>query len=58
MTKLPARFDHVGSFLRPEYLLAARAQKASGTITAEQLRLVEDKAITELVAKQKATITS
>jgi 5-methyltetrahydropteroyltriglutamate--homocysteine methyltransferase len=28
MMQLPARYDHVGSFLRPQYLLEARAQKA------------------------------
>ena len=44
MSQIPARFDHVGSFLRPKYLLEAREQKAKGQITAEQLRLVEDKA--------------
>ena len=40
MLKIPARHDHVGSFLRPEYLLQARAQKAKGEINAEQLRAV------------------
>jgi 5-methyltetrahydropteroyltriglutamate--homocysteine methyltransferase len=50
---LPARFDHVGSFLRPKYLLDARDQKAKGTINAEQLRLVEDKAISEIVKFQE-----
>ena len=50
---LPARYDHVGSFLRPEYLIQARAQKASGQITPEQLRLVEDKAIAEIVQFQQ-----
>jgi 5-methyltetrahydropteroyltriglutamate--homocysteine methyltransferase len=50
---LPARGDHVGSFLRPKYLLEARDQKAKGLITAEQLRLVEDKAITEIVKFQE-----
>jgi 5-methyltetrahydropteroyltriglutamate--homocysteine methyltransferase len=54
MTQLPARYDHVGSFLRPKYLLDARAQKASGVISAEQLRLVEDKAIAEIVAFQQS----
>ena len=53
MTQLPAHYDHVGSFLRPKYLLDARAEKAAGTITAEQLRLVEDKAITEIVKFQE-----
>lgn len=51
--KLPARFDHVGSFLRPEYLIQARDQKAKGIITAEQLRTVEDKAISEIVQFQQ-----
>jgi 5-methyltetrahydropteroyltriglutamate--homocysteine methyltransferase len=51
-TTPPFRADHVGSFLRPSYLLQAREQKAKGEITAEQLRKVEDKAITEIVKFQ------
>ncbi len=51
--QLPARYDHVGSFLRPQYLLEARAQKASGAINAAQLREVEDRAIAEIVAFQQ-----
>ncbi len=51
--KLPARYDHVGSFLRPQYLLEARANKAAGRITPEQLRVVEDKAISEIVKFQQ-----
>ncbi len=51
--QLPARYDHVGSFLRPKYLLEAREQKAKGQITPEQLRQVEDKAITEIVKFQE-----
>src|SRR6187549_3201357 len=53
MTQLPARYDHVGSFLRPQYLLEAREQKAKGQITPEQLRKVEDQAITEIVKFQE-----
>lgn len=53
MMKLPARYDHVGSFLRPKYLLDARAQKARGEITPAQLREVEDKAIAEIVKFQQ-----
>jgi 5-methyltetrahydropteroyltriglutamate--homocysteine methyltransferase len=53
MIKLPARYDHVGSFLRPKYLLEARAQKARGDITPEQLRKVEDQAITDIVKFQE-----
>ncbi len=49
----PFRADHVGSFLRPKYLLQAREQHAAGAITAEQLREVEDRAITEIVKFQE-----
>jgi 5-methyltetrahydropteroyltriglutamate--homocysteine methyltransferase len=49
----PFRADHVGSFLRPRYLLDAREQKSRGEITAAQLRTVEDRAITEIVAFQQ-----
>jgi len=51
--QLPARYDHVGSFLRPAYLLEARGRKARGKINAEQLRLVEDRAIAEIVRFQE-----
>lgn len=51
--QLPARYDHVGSFLRPAYLLEARARKASGEIDAAALREVEDRAITEIVRFQQ-----
>jgi 5-methyltetrahydropteroyltriglutamate--homocysteine methyltransferase len=52
-TSPPFRADHVGSFLRPKYLLDARAQAASGAITKEALRRVEDQAITEIVKFQQ-----
>lgn len=48
----PFRADHVGSFLRPAYLLEAREKKAKGEISAAQLREVEDRAITEIVKFQ------
>jgi 5-methyltetrahydropteroyltriglutamate--homocysteine methyltransferase len=48
----PFRADHVGSFLRPGYLLDARAKKARGEITAAALREVEDRAIAEVVQMQ------
>ncbi len=49
----PFRADHVGSFLRPAYLLEARDQFFNQkSITAEQLRKVEDRAITEIVKFQ------
>ncbi|NBP46171.1 MAG: 5-methyltetrahydropteroyltriglutamate--homocysteine S-methyltransferase [Betaproteobacteria bacterium] len=50
---IPARYDHVGSFLRPAYLLEAREKKAKGEITPEALRQVEDKAIAEVVQFQQ-----
>ncbi len=53
-TTPPFRADHVGSFLRPPYLLQAREQFfVKKEISAEQLRAVEDKAITEIVALQQ-----
>ena len=52
-TRPPFRADHVGSFLRPKRLLDARAKKASGELSAEQLRAVEDDAIAEIVSFQE-----
>ena len=52
-TTPPFRADHVGSFLRPRFLLDARERRARGEITAAQLREVEDKAIAEIVAFQQ-----
>lgn len=49
----PFRADHVGSFLRPAYLLEARDQFFNQkSITAAQLRAVEDRAIAEIVKFQ------
>src|SRR5271156_2036738 len=50
---LPARYDHVGSLLRPYYLLEARARRAKNEMTAEQLRATEDSAIAEIVKFQE-----
>ena len=50
----PFRADVVGSFLRPDVLKQARADFAAGAIDAGALRAVEDEAIRDLVAKQKA----
>jgi methionine synthase II (cobalamin-independent) len=51
---VPFRYDYVGSFLRPEYLKNARTAFEEEKISADELKEVEDKAITELVEKQKA----
>lgn len=50
----PFRADVVGSFLRPDVLKQARADFAAGVIDAGALCAVEDEAIRDLVAKQKA----
>ncbi len=52
-TSPPFRADHVGSFLRPARLRAARQQRAAGEISAAELRAVEDDAIREVVALQR-----
>jgi 5-methyltetrahydropteroyltriglutamate--homocysteine methyltransferase len=49
----PFRADHVGSFLRPAYLLTAREAFAQGQLDAAQLRAVEDRAIAEIVSLQE-----
>ena len=50
----PFRTDVVGSFLRPDVLKQARADFAAGVIDTGALRALEDEAIRDLVAKQKA----
>ena len=53
-TTPPFRADHVGSFLRPAYLLEARDQYFNQkSISAQQLRAIEDRAITEIVQFQR-----
>jgi 5-methyltetrahydropteroyltriglutamate--homocysteine methyltransferase len=49
----PFRADHVGSLLRPAALKEARAKHAAGTISAEELRAIEDREIERLVKKQE-----
>jgi 5-methyltetrahydropteroyltriglutamate--homocysteine methyltransferase len=49
----PFRADHVGSLLRPQRLLAARAEHDAGRLSAQELRAVEDDAIREAVAMQE-----
>src|SRR5215204_5893859 len=48
----PFRADHVGSLLRPQNLLDARARHAAGEIDAAELRGIEDEAIAEAVRMQ------
>jgi len=50
----PFRADHVGSLLRPPELLKARGDRASGKISAEELRAVEDASIRGAIAFQES----
>jgi 5-methyltetrahydropteroyltriglutamate--homocysteine methyltransferase len=49
----PIRADHVGSLLRPQTLLDARAQSAKGLIDADALRAAEDAAIIDILKMQR-----
>ncbi|MGY1624055.1 5-methyltetrahydropteroyltriglutamate--homocysteine S-methyltransferase [Geodermatophilus sp. SYSU D00965] len=49
----PFRADHVGSLLRPQRLLDARARAAAGEIDAAELRGIEDEAIADVVRLQE-----
>jgi 5-methyltetrahydropteroyltriglutamate--homocysteine methyltransferase len=48
----PFRADHVGSLLRPQSLLDARARHAAGEIDDAELRGIEDAAIADVVRLQ------
>jgi len=52
-SKAPFRADEVGSLLRPDELKNARAARAEGKISPDELRAVEDRAIRDVVAKQE-----
>jgi 5-methyltetrahydropteroyltriglutamate--homocysteine methyltransferase len=49
----PFRADHVGSFLRPPALLAARERSRKGEISRHELREAEDAAIRDIVRFQE-----
>ena len=49
------RADQVGSLLRPPEVLEARAARAEGRLTPEQLREIEDKAILKVLEMQRQT---
>jgi 5-methyltetrahydropteroyltriglutamate--homocysteine methyltransferase len=49
----PIRAEHVGSFLRPERLLAAARAARGGALPGDQLRAVQDECIREVVAFQE-----
>src|SRR5262245_42938697 len=52
-TKPPFRADHAGSFLRPAALKEARAKHEQGTLSAAELKAVEDRAITTVIKQQE-----
>ena len=52
-TKPPYRAEHVGSLPRPERLMAAREQFATGKLPKVELTRVEDECIREAVAMQE-----
>jgi 5-methyltetrahydropteroyltriglutamate--homocysteine methyltransferase len=52
-TMPPFRADHVGSLLRPDRVLQARAEFDAGRIDAAELRRIEDEAIRDVVVKQE-----
>ena len=53
MPRPPFRADHVGSFLRPERLKAAREKFAAGELAAEDLHALEDACIREVVRAEE-----
>ena len=48
------RADVVGSLLRPDYLREAREAARAGTLDADELRAVEDRAVLEAIALQES----
>jgi methionine synthase II (cobalamin-independent) len=52
-TRTPIRAEHVGSLLRPPELQQARAQHAGGLLPLEDLRATEDRAILQVLHKQR-----
>ncbi|HKP66755.1 MAG TPA: 5-methyltetrahydropteroyltriglutamate--homocysteine S-methyltransferase [Casimicrobiaceae bacterium] len=54
-TTPPFRADHVGSFLRPPALLAARQEFRAGRLSRDELRDAEDAAIRDIVRLQEDT---
>jgi 5-methyltetrahydropteroyltriglutamate--homocysteine methyltransferase len=51
--KPPFRADHVGSLLRPAALKEARARRAKGEISADELTGIEDREVARIVGEQE-----
>ena len=56
ITEPPFRAEHVGSLLRPQDIKDARAKREQGQISAEDLKAIEDKAISRAVAKEARSV--
>jgi 5-methyltetrahydropteroyltriglutamate--homocysteine methyltransferase len=52
-TTPPFRADHVGSLLRPPEVHTARADHAAGRIDDDEMRAIEDRAITDVIKLQQ-----
>ena len=52
-TAPPFRADHVGSLLRTAPLKQARARRERGEISAEQIKVIEDREIAAIVKRQE-----
>src|SRR2546426_9597357 len=48
------RIEHVSSLLRPEWLKELFGRNRAGQVSDEELRVGEDRAIREVIAKQEA----
>jgi 5-methyltetrahydropteroyltriglutamate--homocysteine methyltransferase len=53
-SKPPFRADHVGSLLRPAELAQARVRWKRGELDTAAFRLIEEKAVREVIAKQES----
>ena len=53
LDKPPFRADHVGSLLCPRELLQARDKRQKGEISADELRQIEDRSISDVVKMQE-----
>jgi 5-methyltetrahydropteroyltriglutamate--homocysteine methyltransferase len=52
-TRPPFRADHVGSLLRPAAVKEARARRAKGEISADELTAIEDREIERIIGRQQ-----
>ena len=50
----PFRADHVGSFLRSAALKEARAKREKGTLPAADFKVIEDREVTKVIARQES----